>query len=82
MDIITKLPKTHPDSKIKTQLFKSQICDIELMNVWCCGDGEPADKLALESLKGKFLIRRCKIRTIVLYGIFNDVTYYIVMKFF
>ena len=56
MDIITKLPKTHPDSKLKTQLFKSEICDIELMNVWCCGNGEPADKLTLELLKGKFLI--------------------------
>ena len=68
MDIITKLPKTHPDSKLKSQLFKSEICDIELMNVWCCGNGEPADKLTLELLKGKFLIFRYKIRTILLHS--------------
>ena len=54
MDIITKLPKTHPDSKLKSQLFRSQICDFELKDVWCCGNGEPADELTLELLKGKF----------------------------
>ena len=73
MDIITKLPKTHPDSKLKSQLFKSQICDFELKDVWCCGNGEPADELTLKLLKGKFLLLRCEIRTIVLYGIINDV---------